>query len=160
MKLDKIYEILKDFFYAFFEWVRPKMFSKRYFVKDMSFQSWMVKTLKSPTTTTTVIWHFSTKIPIHFWFFGYYHWVATQLDKKNEISFLISISLEDKARQSRIGQTPEKVIYPVLSDITVAPFLKETGQNSWDSEKNLCFFECDRPKIFSPNCVKDMSFQS
>ena len=69
-------------FLCFFEWDRPKIFSPNS-VKDMSFQSWMVKTPKSPTTTTTVIWHFSTKIPIHFWFFGYNHWVATYFDQKN-----------------------------------------------------------------------------
>ena len=50
-------------FLCFLEWDRPKIFSPNR-VKDMSFQSWMVKTPKSPTTTTTVIWHFSTKIPI------------------------------------------------------------------------------------------------
>ena len=48
----------------------------------------------------------------------------------------ISISLKDIAQRNEIGQTPEKnTIFTVLWEITVAPFLKETGQNSWDSER-------------------------
>ena len=56
-------------FLCFFEWDRPKIFSPNR-LKNMSFESWMVKTPKSPTNTTTVIWHFSTKILIWIWFFG------------------------------------------------------------------------------------------
>ena len=56
-------------FLCSFKWDWPKIVSPDG-VKDISLWSWMVKTPKSSTTTTAVIWHFSTKIPIYFWFFG------------------------------------------------------------------------------------------
>ena len=56
-------------FLCSFKWDWPKILSPNG-VKDISLLSWMVKTPKSSTTTTAVIWHFSNKIPIYFCFFG------------------------------------------------------------------------------------------
>ena len=47
---------------------------------------------------------------------------------------------EEKAWQSEIVLTPEKMISSLISKITVAPFLKETGQNSWASESFFMLF--------------------
>ena len=52
-----------------FEWDQRKIFSPNR-VKDMSLQSYEGKTRKSTTTTTAVIWHFLSMIPIYFWFYG------------------------------------------------------------------------------------------
>ena len=74
-KWTKFMSVWKIFFCSF-KCDRPKILSPNG-VKDISLQSWMVKTPKSSTTTTAVIWYFLTKIPIYFWFFGWNHQVTT-----------------------------------------------------------------------------------
>ena len=74
-KWTKFMSFWKSFFCSF-KWDWPKILSPNG-VKDISLQSWIVKTPKSSTTTTAVIWHFSTKIPIYFCFFGWNHRVTT-----------------------------------------------------------------------------------
>ena len=39
-----------------------------------------------------------------------------------------------------IGQTPKKTIFTLLREITLAPFLKETGQNSRAPERSFMLF--------------------
>ena len=110
---------------AFFEWDQPKIFSWNC-KEDMSLQMWMDQT----NIIFTVLWDItvapflnetgpnSCKRLLSF-------------SKWDQSHFFIFIYLKDTAW---IGHRSEKTIYTVLWDITVAQFLKESGQDLWASE--------------------------
>ena len=74
-----------------FKCVWPNVFSPEC-VKNMSLQSWMVITPKSLTTTTTVIWHFLTKIPILICFFFWLKSSSYNIIWPKNLIFWISVS--------------------------------------------------------------------
>ena len=77
------------------------------------------------------------------------------------IRFSKSIHLKEIAWQSGIGQKPKQQIFTVLWEIIVAPFLKETGQNSWASERffNALLNETSG-KYFLPTMWKIWAFKA
>ena len=50
-------------------------------------------------------------------------------------------------------QTPEDIIFTVLQDTTVAPFLNENAQNLWSFESFLsAFSKCDQLRLSISIC--------
>ena len=55
---------------------------------------------------------------------------------------------KDMSHKSWIDQTPENIIFTVLWDTTVAPFLNENAQNLWSFESFLsAFSKCDQLRL-------------